>query len=866
MAINLRRAIRSINHAALVCGSLSAFALSGAAFAQEGTGQKVTDEIEEVQVLGIRRALEQALESKRYADSVIDSVNAEDIGKFPDKNIGDALQRIPGVTVERAYGEVNGVTIRGTAPEHSLVLLNGQPVASTGWFDLGGQTRSFNFELMSAEQVSGMDVYKSPQAKIDEGAIGGTVNLKTREPLDLDAFSFFGSVESVHSDLSGENDPAFSGLGSWKNDEETFGVLLAYSQEERTVTREQTETIGFFDGNMDDAGGNNYGPWGMGSKLFEEERERTSIQATMQFAPTDNMEFKLDYFNFELDSPHINHNFLAIPSINGEIDASTAVVNGDGATTYGEVTNTGGPTDLVPLFYNPVVRDAGMETDVLNLTFDYEGDGWLLSAVAGQSESKGGAVRTSTWWGPYGSPALANFSYDNSGPLEVIPTSPGYSPTNHSQQVLHQEANFREDKYSHEVDYLQADLTFDVDMGPINSIDVGVKLTSNEFSGTTLVMDPVLADVLAEGFTLDDFNGGVASGLHGEEGRAGTLDSYALIDGDAWMNYVQANATDAVVSLADTFSVEEDVMAAYVQANFKVDGLRGNVGLRLVDTSLTSKGYVDGSAESAKQDYVDFLPSVNLAYDLSEDVVLRFAAASVVSRPNYDDLRVGRSINVNLGTATVGSPDLDPYKANQYDLGVEWYFAERSVASATVFKKDISSYIFTTTAAETLNGCSGVGGTPCLVTRARNGGSGDVTGIELQFQQDFSNGFGVMFNYTYTDSELTQPDGQTQPLQGVSDNSYNATVYFENDYLSARMSYNYRDEWIGTGVSTNVVNDEYDQLDLSLVYHLNDQIDLSFEGVNILNETVVSTNSDFGVVMDANEYGARYYLGASFKF
>ena len=165
-----------------ICTS-TLFSTPTTSYAQEVDAK---DDIETIEVRGIRRSLEASMNTKRFADGVVDAITAEDIGKFPDKNIGDALQRISGVTVDRQYGEVSGVTIRGTAPEQSRVLLNGQTVASTSWYDLGPATRTFNMELLSAEQVSAVEVFKTPEANIEEGALGGTVNLSTRKPLDLD--------------------------------------------------------------------------------------------------------------------------------------------------------------------------------------------------------------------------------------------------------------------------------------------------------------------------------------------------------------------------------------------------------------------------------------------------------------------------------------------------------------------------------------------------------------------------------------------------------------------------------------------------------------------------------------------------------
>lgn len=224
-----------------LCIANALFGMSSTAVAAEQQ-EATAENMEVIQVRGIRRSIEASLNTKRFADSTVDAITSEDIGKFPDKNIGDALQRISGVTVDRQYGEVSGVTIRGTAPEQSRILLNGQTVASTSWYDLGPATRTFNMELLSAEQVNAVEVHKTPTARLEEGALGGTVDLKTRKPLDLDAHTYQVAGELSQSSLYDETDPSGSFLGSWKNDDEKFGILGAYSVEKITSGRQVLES------------------------------------------------------------------------------------------------------------------------------------------------------------------------------------------------------------------------------------------------------------------------------------------------------------------------------------------------------------------------------------------------------------------------------------------------------------------------------------------------------------------------------------------------------------------------------------------------------------------------------------------------
>ena len=855
------------NNTAMRYISFSTIALIGAmnnVSAAETKESKLTDksDIEVIEVKGIRGSLIKALNAKRFSDSVLDSISAEDIGKFPDKNIGDAMQRIPGVTVVRTYGEVNGVTIRGTAPEHSMVLLNGQNVASVGWFDLGGINRSFNFEMLASEQISGMDLYKSVEANVNEGAIGGTVNLKTRKPLDLESGTVFASVEGAYHENAEEWDPAYSALGSWKTDDETFGILVAYSNEKSKVYRETLSNFGSPDGaNLTDNNGDTHSTYGaMSSILFDEDRERSSSQITLQYAPSDDLILSLNYNLFELNNDHINSAMFGIVGF-GTLDGDSISTNNAGVITRG-TTNGAGGAGLAPLFNNTVLRTPEMQTDALNFTLEYDADDWSVSIVAGISSAEGRTKQSSTWWGDTENTANAGYTYDVDGALEIIPTNSEYM-SSHSNFMIFQEFTYVDYIRDNDIDYVQSDFTFQVDKGVFSSIEAGLKFQSQTFASRGDYRDVDVNKAIADGLTLSDYNGGFVTDLHSQEGRPGSLSAFPVANRGLW-DYAEANQAATITTLSK-FSIEEDITAVYVKGNFQGDGFRGNIGLRYVDTDVLSKGSIDGEPSQGKKNYSNFLPSVNIAADLSDDLIFRFAAGSTISRPDYDDMQMAETVSTSFATATVGSPDLDPYKADQYDIGLEWYFDDASIVGATFFIKNISDYIETTSAIESYAGCSET----CLVTRSRNVGTADVIGLELQAQHAFDSGFGLQGNYTYTDSEVTNSAGKTVPLNEVSKNSFNVSAYYEDDNFSARLAYNYRDEWMRqyNGSGSASVNDAYSQVDASIIWHAMENIDISIEGVNLTNEALVLRQPDFGnIIHSIDEFGARYYLGASIKF
>lgn len=826
-------------------------------------GAQGADNTEVIQVRGIRGSLTQALATKRMSDSVLDSVSAEDIGDFPDKNIGDALQRIPGITVNRTYGEVDGVNIRGTAPEHSILLLNGQNVASTGWFDNDGITRSFNFELVSAEQIAGMDVYKSTEAHVNEGAMGGTIDLKTRKPLDMDAFTVFGSVEASKNTNGDGWEPGLSGLVSWKDDNEQIGILVAHSIEKSDIVRETQSTFG---GAIswtgagggpqipDTDGGYPVMPLGFASILFDEKRERSSSQLSFQYQASDKLLFSADYFRFELDNEHVNTALFDFVFINGQIDADSAVYNQQGVLVAGrsEIRDENGAS--MPVFNNTVVRTPNMISDVINLRADYEGDNWELTALVGRSKAKTRGLQSSTWWGDLDNKQNAGVTFDLRGPHKFVPDDPAVL-LDHNQMKLFQEYSYLDIVRDNEIEYYQLDTQYHLDVLGFTSIDAGIKYQEQSFHNSQHARDAGLLEKgVAAGLTMADFDGGAVSGILGEVSGSGALSDFAVIDASV-LAFGDANKSSSV-SFLNFFNIDEEITSAYVKGNFEGENLRGNIGLRWVDTDVLSSNLTDKGSKN----YSNLLPSVNLVYDIQDDLLLRFAASKTVSRPQYEQMKMSSNITIQQKTATVGSPDIDPYKSSQFDLGIEWYFDETSLFGATLFRKDISDYIEQTQELDSIPGCEG-----CLVTTYRNAGDADVQGLELQYQQDLGNGFGFQASYTYTDSELNSAVSGKGPVYGVSENSYNLSAYYEDELISARIAYNGRDEWRQKYNGVEGTTEPFKQVDASLVWHVSERIDVSLEAVNIFNEVRRINRPEFGYMHALDEFGARYFIGASFK-
>jgi len=586
----------------------------------------------------------------------------------------------------------------------------------------------------------------------------------------------------------------------------------------------------------------------------------------------------VDYFNFGFDNPHVNHNFLTV-SARG--DGSTNVMNNSLGGTQSATIQPA----YASIIYNPVVRHAvKMEADVLNLSAKYQGDNYELSGVVGQSTSDGGTQGgASSWWIPasddgsrIGDPSFPDgqgsvdggFSYDATGPYQVQLTS--LDATDASQLKHAQEANYETTVQQHEVSYAQADLKLLLDFDIINAVSLGVKMNKSDFKRQAFNRNPTEVIGFVPDPNLADWTGGTLTNLHSQSG-GNTLNSYAYLDEDKWWAFISEKYANGelneVANLGNTFSVEEDMLAVYVQADFSGDFYRGNFGLRYVDTEQTSNGFADGNPYNETVDYSNVLPSLNVAFDLSADVILRMAASQVMARNNYSDLKPGLAINANFGSATGGNPDLAPYESDQLDLAVEWYFTPASMASAAIFNKEIENVVFSVESQEYVEGCGAEESDwdNCRVTRPRNEGDGSVTGLELQVQHIFDNGFGFITNYTYVDSESNGPDG-TSMVPGVSENSFNGSLFFESDLLNARIAYNWRDDWIGVGAAQSVMNDDYSQIDASLTWHAMENLDITVEGVNLTNEVIQSYDINYDLTQNTIEFGSRYYVSASYTF
>ncbi|WP_445358388.1 TonB-dependent receptor [Microbulbifer sp. ANSA005] len=873
--------------------------------------------LEEVEVLGIRRSMEKNLDVKRFSNAVVDSITAENMGKFPDKNVADSLQRVPGVSIVRSGGEGAEVSIRGTAPELTFTQLNGNYIATPG----DDPSRSFSYALLPSAMISRADVYKSPEAKLDEGGIGGTVILHTRKPLDLDSGEGMLSIESTYADVTGEYEPQYTGFYSWKNDQETFGVLFGYSKQDRQnrVISTSVENWGWQGdespqtgvearGPMVDIDGNEYrdfyAPRAVVGSVLEEERTRDGMQLSAQWRPVEQLEFGVNYFRFELGGNSENYR-IVFPEWNygDAIAPGSLKFDEDGDTLLGIGMLDRGQAELQsPQVAGDYTR-AEYVSDTLDFNISYEGDGYSARLVVGNTSAEGGPSEKlfASVNSRYGT--ATDWSWDLSSGTAEIDTSADLGDPN--TYPLYDWFSSHWTSSEDEESYYQLDVSIDMDYAWLTSLDVGVKYRDHEINRRITKQSwdddnppcptinwgdvdgacypwwpsdsfhtdpdgvPDTIDILSNG-PLDNIIGGV------------NVPNFAYLEFDKLKEFLYATYGDptVIVEKNQVYRVGEEITAAYVQQNFASADLRGNFGIRAVQTKQYASTYdnIDGVLQDEPNirdsSNTDILPSANIAWDISDELVMRAALARVVARVEYDNLGGSEVIHAPLPGSTVsqgyaGNSELEPYKADQFDLGLEWYFDDASAAGLTLFRKDIASFV--------INGSSMVTRDIDGVTRAVsmsmpvNGTDATAQGVELFVQYAFDNGFGVYANYTFTDTELAEIDSEgiktKTEIAGTSKDQYNLSLYYENIDFSIRASYNYRSDYAdGFHNGMNTFTDEYDQLDVNASYRLMDNLTLTASIINLTEEKVDRYWGEENRVWGSSYSGRRAYMGLTYSF
>jgi iron complex outermembrane receptor protein len=799
-------------------------------------------ETQQVTVTGIRTALQSAVNIKRNSNSVVDAVSAEDVGKLPDTDVGESLGRIPGVTVGRAFGQGASVSVRGSDPQMTYTTLNGQTVASTGWYDQQALDRSFNYSLLPSELIGGMDVYKSSQADLTEGGIGGTVIVKTRKPLDLKAGTAYVGVKAGKGSVSDKVTTDISGLVSWKNDANTFGILVAGATEKGDYIRRGVESDSRWSADV-------------APTTFVQERKRSALNINLQARPVQGLDLGLNYMKLELDADNSNtsHYIFHDGSCTQRNTSVKSDFNKDGVCLKSNTT----AAKASDAFIQTWARQGKMSSDSFSLNGTYKGDGFKFDAIAGTTKAEGGTSATTNYQYYAGNLPKWTGAIDATGKVVVItPASSQNVALSNLPASVGPAGSWATTRgpNSDKENFAQADLSLNVNWGAITSFKTGLRKSDHTFQKQT--DRSVFAATAKEAATSSLYDGTIAMGTLGWVSPRPNI--------AAMMANTNANVTGWVEERGGYGKLKEDNTALYGMFNFEQDKLHGNFGLRYISSEVTAEGYkLDGTVlaageiaqnagwgrskktETAK--YSDVLPSLNLAYDVNSNMIFRATASQAITRPNYENMFIATQIGFQdtvAGNESVsyGSVGLKPMKSTQFDLGLEYYYGKGDLISVMYFHKNINNFITTSTK---INQSIGIVSPDSkkdswTVNQYINAGGGKIDGIEAQINHSFDNGFGVVANYTLSNATAPSTSYQDQLNVFTLSSKHNANLvgYWENETYSARLAYNWRSKYMirETGWYGNRMHDAYGTLDASFGWNINKNLRVGFEATNLLKQ------------------------------
>lgn len=905
---------RSVRH--LLAGSAMmalGLVLAAPAHAQAAAA---ADEEDVMIVTGIRGSLSRAIDIKRNADVIVDSISSEDLGKFPDSNVAESLQRITGVSIDRSGGEGQFVTVRGFGPSFNNVLVNGRTIATEN------PGRAFSFDLLAAELISGADVYKSSNAVLQDGGIGATVNVKTARPFDINGTRVVLSGRANYEKLSDKFAGTAFGLFSTTLADDTIGILVSGSYQRRKAQINTVATNGYFRADVPLAGltGVNF-PQNYDQIVDTQDRERIGITGTIQWRPSDTLLLTLDglYNKFTVDSTadSVGHFFSPGSVTAATIDSNRTVTrfsqNADGHTDY--ISRTfNRPTELqaygANLAWNP--------TDLITVTSDTS---WS------QAKSNNGGNEIF---------AVIGFNnavtFDNTGTgLPGITAAAGF--TNPAVGRAHFATREGFD-VSEEVFEQRLDATFRTDGGTVKAVRFGGYF-QDRVKANSLLRSP--NDVgcaycgyaiptpagLLQPFNPGSFFEGQGTNLPRAWLKFNAEDYFTFLESTAAANAQDVAVGRPVGSLAgflganngydpirypDSFRIKERVIGGYAQVDFAstIADLpwSGSLGVRYVHTRVISNGSQQELLElrpipgdvtaftavfaptaapvTRRSTYNDFLPSLNIKVDFSDDIVGRFAASRTITRPDLTLLAPRVSFtNLRPGNlqASGGNPELEPYKSTNADLSFEYYYQPGGYFTVGAFYKRVENFIVSQLGDETFrvatNSAFPTGNAAFRVLRPRNLEDADVYGVEVGFQHSFTylpgllSGFGVTANATFVSSSAALTTGAVLPLEGLGD-SQNVVLFYDKGKFEARVAYNRRDEFIqtaanGTGGDPIFVAAQ-GQVDVSARFDVTQNVSVFFEGINVTNETVNRRGAFENQFLSIVESGARYALGARLTF
>jgi TonB-dependent receptor len=946
--------------ATLLLGSTALISFgSSAAFAQAASAPASAPNADdaEIVVTGFRQSLEAALNLKRKSVGAVDAIVAEDIAKFPDQNLAESLQRIPGISIQRDAGEGRAITVRGLGAQFTRVRVNGlETIATSTDGASSNRDRAFDFNVFASELFSSIVVHKTAEPSLDEGSLGAVVDLNTGNPL-AGKSGLHGALSVVgsYNDLSKTLGPRVAGLLSWRNEDGTFGVAVSAAYSKVKTLELGNNSVRWAQARFDSVNGapcftttansgigspNAGGVYTVGRSTacdqaalafhpriprygqISHDRERLGLTGSIQFEPTSSTKFSIDglYSRFK-EAREEKWGEVLLRTLERPIDVVNPVYDANNNMISATLNDVYVRTEHY-------LRQSNTEFYQFGGTWDQSiGDKFRFTVLAGLSKSNADIPVETTIL--FDDRDAQGYSYDYSN-MATPKLTFGTSVTD---PAVFQLAEIRDRPSNVTNKFRTAQLRTEWDVAEGFTIKAGAVYRRFNFDtvgfqrdtvvcgngGTSLVTStsgtiacspsalfgptaiygfPVTA-ALSETFNIG--SGGQPSG---------TTSSFLIANLPAAAAFTGLYSRTAAPDVGNTRSVTETTKGGYLQFDVKgsLFGLEyaGNAGVRYVQTDQSSTGVLSGTSVTVNRTYDDWLPSFNVALYPTRNIVIRGAIAKVITRPSLGNLTPGGTIDGFNFRITYGNPQLNPYRATNFDLSAEWYFAPGGILSVAGFIKKVESFpisqAFSATFASTgLPRDALPPSSPAYInfdpnqlytiTANVNGTGATLKGVELALQLPFSaftsntilKNFGILANATFIESTASYnvqgpaivPGGalvnavRTATLFGVSKQAYNATLYYDDGKFSTRASASYRGRYIDANSGTGNIFEGYGptwNVDASIRYKFTDWLELSVEGNNLL-DTYRYRYTDFDADRnyENNHFGRTILFGARFK-
>ncbi len=900
------------------------------------------EEVSEVVVTGFRVSLGAALARKQRATGQVDAIVADDIADFPDLNLAESLQRIPGVAITRGEGnpsgngEANQITVRGLSGLYTRVRLNGiETRAAVG----NNNGRNFDFNLFASELFNSIVVHKTASAELDEGSLGAVVDLNTARAFNYDdGFTFVAAATGAYNDLSNTVNPRLTGLIAYRDPAGVWGATASAAYTRARLDVASLDTVRWQKGAFNSVNGvvcaDNPGDLGCAEVADAQHPriprygrqvntgERLGLTAGIQFRPTDWTEVRLDGLYATYDT-RTDLSWLEVLFRNNEggMDITDYTLKAF-PDRFGE----GNDSLIAASVDNAWARSERNRLDTenrfrqLTLGVDHRfSDSLFVNALAGTTRSRAGLPHDTTV--SYDIRDYDGYRYDYRNDQAPLLSFNGLDVTD-AANFTATELRDRVSRIEGGFDTLGLNAHWDIVDELKLAAGVSHKratLDTRQSNRDGTVCGLELYDCDTDDDGTDDLLGAPgqqalsdAVEYAGEVG-AGSSSRWASPSIDRWAATLGYYDVPLTLDQDSTYKVTEKSVGTYLQARGEVllgssdMRLLYDAGVRYVQTRQSSRGYNSGQLITIdRPTYDDWLPSANTALWLSEELVVRLAAARVMARPALANLSPGGTVDGFNFDVEFQNPNLDPTRATALDAATEWYFADGSVLSLALFWKDIESFpirqsrrgtydstglprsvIAPTSPADVSPNQEGTCGDPAgcwEISELTNGPGSTLKGLELGFQAPFNSFYGglppvirsmgVLANYTYVDSKADYDfsgNTVTERLLGLSNGSYNATLYYDDATFNARVSLAYRSDYLvnGPNLTGNLweYTDSSTRVDASSGYNVTDNLKVSLEALNLTN-TPISTRVD----VDANrrvlynKAGRTYLLGARYSF